>query len=185
MAQPVFTTQRTRIPLAIGLGFAFGFLLHQGGVTDYDVLMGQLLLVDFTVLKVFLSAIATASVLLTVVLRTPFASEHRKPGSFGRTVIGGLIFGVGFGLLGYCPGTIAGAIGSGAMEALSFGVPGAILGSYLFALCYPKVRDRLWPVGPFEDRTLNEILHIPRPIALTIALVLVCSILVTIELAGL
>lgn len=36
-----------------------------------------------------------------------------KSGSVGMNVIGALIFGIGFAVLGYCAGTIAGAIGNG------------------------------------------------------------------------
>jgi uncharacterized protein len=38
-------------------GIAFGFLLQKGGATKYDVIVGQLLLTDFTVLKIMLSAV--------------------------------------------------------------------------------------------------------------------------------
>jgi ABC-type antimicrobial peptide transport system permease subunit len=57
-------------------------------------------------------------------------------------VIGGLIFGVGFGLLGYCPGTIAGAVGNGYLDALTGGLLGIIFGSALFAFLYPELKDK-------------------------------------------
>ena len=52
---------KKEIQLVIGLiiGLLFGFLLQKGGVTDYDVILGQLLLTDFTVIKVMLSAVIT------------------------------------------------------------------------------------------------------------------------------
>ena len=50
--------------------------------------------------------------------------SHAAEGSFGSNVIGGLIFGVGFALLGYCPGTVAGAVGTGALDALAAGWSG-------------------------------------------------------------
>ena len=53
--------ENRKLQLAIGLaaGFLFGFLLQKGGVTRYDVIIGQLLLQDFTVVKVMLSAVVT------------------------------------------------------------------------------------------------------------------------------
>jgi hypothetical protein len=53
-----------RRPLFFGLGFGilFGFLLHKGGATKYDVIVGQLLLTDFSVMKIMLSAIATGMI---------------------------------------------------------------------------------------------------------------------------
>ncbi|HPJ48542.1 MAG TPA: hypothetical protein PK162_06635 [Synergistales bacterium] len=46
----------------LAFGIAFGFLLQKGGVTKYDIIAGQLLLKDFTVVKVMLSAILTGMV---------------------------------------------------------------------------------------------------------------------------
>lgn len=181
---PPIRFRSTQRIIALVLGIAFGFLLHQGGATHYDVLMGQLLLEDFTVLKVFLSAMVTAAVLLSIVLRAPGVQEHRKSGSWGQTAVGGLIFGMGFALLGYCPGTVAGAIGHGSMDALLFGITGAVVGSYLFALCYPWVRDHLWSKGPFADVTIPELLHVPRALGLVIAVAVVSAIIVAIEYAG-
>lgn len=52
---------KNNIQLIIGLfiGILFGFLLQKGGVTKYDVIIGQLLLIDFTVVKIMLSAAIT------------------------------------------------------------------------------------------------------------------------------
>ena len=44
------------------VGLVFGFLLQKGGVTRYQVIVGQFLLKDFTVLKVMLTAIVTGAV---------------------------------------------------------------------------------------------------------------------------
>jgi len=59
----MFKTLHTKnnIQLMIGLfiGILFGFLLQKGGVTKYDVIIGQLLLTDFTVVKIMLSAVIT------------------------------------------------------------------------------------------------------------------------------
>jgi len=53
--------ENTNLQLSIGLltGILFGFLLQKGGVTKYDVIIGQLLLTDFTVVKIMLSAVIT------------------------------------------------------------------------------------------------------------------------------
>ena len=53
--------ENTNLQLSIGLltGILFGFLLQKGGVTKYDVIIGQLLLTDFTVVKIMLSAVVT------------------------------------------------------------------------------------------------------------------------------
>ena len=57
----MFTTFHSKkgiqLLLGLGMGIVFGFLLQKGGVTNYDVIIGQLLLDDFTVVKVMLTAL--------------------------------------------------------------------------------------------------------------------------------
>src|SRR5665647_2448840 len=100
------------------IGIIFGFLLQKGGVTKYDIIIGQLLLTDFTVLKVMLSAVVTGMIGVYALKGAGLAQMHPKPGSLGSSVLGGLVFGVGFGLLGYCPGTVVGAVAQGSLDAL-------------------------------------------------------------------
>jgi hypothetical protein len=122
-------------------GLIFGFLLHKGGATKYDVILGQLLLSDFTVLKIMLAAVATGMIGVYFMKSQGWVKLSVKKGSFGMNVIGASIFGVGFAVLGYCPGTIAGAVGNGYLDALIGGVAGIILGTWLFAILYPKLKD--------------------------------------------
>ena len=67
-----------------------------------------------------------------------------------------MIFGLGFGVLGYCPGTGMGAVGQGSIDALIGGVGGMILGSACFAAVYPYVKDGLLEKGSFGKRTLAD-----------------------------
>jgi len=125
----------------LAFGLIFGFLLHKGGATKYEVILGQLLLSDFTVLKIMLAAVATGMIGVYFMKSQGWVKLSVKKGSFGMNVIGASIFGVGFAVLGYCPGTIAGAVGNGYLDALIGGVAGIILGTWLFAILYPKLKD--------------------------------------------
>jgi hypothetical protein len=146
---------KARLLKGLGTGIIFGFLLHRGGVTDYNVLVGQLLLEDFTVAKIILTAIVVG------MLGVHFLSDRKlielkpKSGSLRRTIPGGLIFGVGFALLGYCPGTIAGAIGQGSIDALIPGLLGIFSGSFFFAAFYEKYSDSI-DKKEFKFKTLPE-----------------------------
>lgn len=142
-------------PLLWGLGFGivFGFLLHKGGVTKYDVIVGQLLLTDFSVLKVMLSAVLTGMLGIYLLKTLGWVELSPKAGSVGINVIGGLLFGIGFALLGYCPGTIAGAIGNGYLDALTAGLAGIWIGAGIFAAIYPKVKDGILKKGYFGNIT--------------------------------
>ena len=101
--------KNTQIVLGLLFGICFGFLLRRVGVTSYAVIEGQLLLTDFTVLKLMLSAVIFGMAGFHLLRHFGFVQSHAAEGSMGSNVIGGLIFGVGFALLGYCPGTVAGA----------------------------------------------------------------------------
>ena len=149
------------IQLIFGLvmGIIFGFLLQKGGAAKYDVIIGQLLLKDFTVIKIMLSAVVVGMIGIYAMREMGLAQLHPKPGSIGMTVIGALIFGVGFALLGYCPGTISAAIGQGNLDALLGGFIGILIGSGIFAHLYPGL-DGILKKGWFGEITLPELLKV-------------------------
>jgi hypothetical protein len=120
--------------LALGLlfGLCFGFLLQKGGVAKYHVLIGALLLEDFTVMKVMLSAIVVGMIGVFGLYALGLVKLHIKPTRYAANILGGLLFGVGFALLSYCPGTGAAALGQGNFDALA-GILGLMAGSYLYA----------------------------------------------------
>jgi hypothetical protein len=111
---------------------------------------------------------------------------HKKSGSLGTNIPGALIFGIGFGMLGYCPGTSVGAVGHGALDALVGGVIGITIGAGLYAAVYPKLKGGILSVGDFGDRTLIDVLRVRNPwlVILPLAGVIVC-IMVLLEKAGL
>ena len=80
--------------------------------------------------------------------------SHAAEGSIGSNVIGGLVFGIGFALLGYCPGTVAGAVGTGALDALFGGMIGLLIGAGIFAEIYPLVKTRILRWGKFPAVTV-------------------------------
>ena len=178
---------RKGLQLAMGLmvGIVFGFLLQKGGVTKYDVILGQLLLVDFTVVKIMLSAIITGTIGVHLLISLGMAQLHPKSGSVGASVIGGLIFGVGFAILGYCPGTVGGAVGHGYLDALFGGVVGILIGTGLFAALYPRLEAGVLHKGDFGELTVPQVLKV-NPWAVVIPAVFVLAgFLFVLEKAGL
>lgn len=172
--------------LGLLFGFCFGFLLQKGGVTHYNILIGQLLLEDFTVLKIILTAVAVGMVGVYAMKQVGWVKLHKKKGSWGTNVPGPLIFGVGFGLLGYCPGTGFGAVGHGALDALVGGVGGMLIGCALYAAIYPKLKTSILNKGNFGDKTLIDILPFRNPWLVVLPVVaLLAAVLWAIEAAGL
>ena len=179
-------TNEDKRPLLFGFGFGilFGFLLHKGGATKYDVIVGQLLLTDNTVVKIMLSAIVTGMIGIYFMKSLGWIKLSIKGGSVGMNVIGALIFGVGFAVLGYCPGTIAGAIGNGYLDAIVGGFAGIILGTWIFAVVYPKIKDGIMKKGDFSDITIPGLLKVNDWVVVVPVVALIVLLLFSIEKAG-
>lgn len=177
---------RKGLQLALGflLGVGFGFLLQRGGATRFDVIIGQLLFEDFTVVKIMLSAVLTGMIGVHALRSLGLARLHPKPGSLGSIVPGGLIFGLGFGILGYCPGTAAGAVGQGSLDALFGGIVGILIGAGIFAALYPGLRERVLDRGDFGARTIPEIVKLDAWVVVAVVGVAIFALLYFMERSG-
>jgi hypothetical protein len=108
-----------------------------------------------------------------------------KAGSWGRNVIGGLIFGLGFAVLGYCPGTIAGAIGNGYLDAAVGGLVGIVLGSGLLAAVYPRIKPTILQQGDFGTLTLPQLFKVSPWVVIVPLNAIIVLLLYLLERAGL
>lgn len=156
-------------------GMLFGFLMQRSRVARYDFQVGLMRLKDLTVLKFMLSAIATGMVGVYLLYGLGLIELSIKPVIIGANIIGGLVFGTGWALLGYCPGTAAAALGEGRWDALA-GIAGMLSGAALFARLYPGLKDNLLSWGNLGKITLAELTGI-FPWALVSGLVLLILIL--------
>jgi uncharacterized protein len=143
-------------PLALIFGMCFGYLLQQGDIGKYDVLMGQLLLQDWTVAKIMLSAILVGMVGLFTLAALRKIELPQKKTRLAANILGGLIFGVGFGLSGYCPGSAAAALGEGHWDAL-VAMAGMVFGSYVYAVFSGLLSDTIEKWGDLGKTTLAEL----------------------------
>lgn len=177
---PWIAVNRTQLVLALLFGTAFGFLLQKGGVAKFDILVGVLLLEDFTVVKVMLSAIVVGMVGVYLLQRAGVLQPQIKETVYGANIIGGLIFGVGFALIAYCPGTDAAAVGQGNLDAL-VGVIGMAIGSYLFALFSPLTSKTISKWGQQGKLTLPQLLGVRTGLFVAIAAPLLVGVLWLLE----
>lgn len=143
--------------LALGLlsGFAFGFLLQKGRVAKFEVIVGQLLLRDWTVVKIMLTAIAVGGIGVYTLTEAGWASLHVKPLMIGGVLVGATVFGIGMAVLGYCPGTAVAACGEGRRDAMA-GVFGMLLGATVYVLGYSLFQP-IMTAGDFGKVTLPEL----------------------------
>ncbi len=173
-------------PLVAGLvtGILFGVLLQRAEVLRYDRQLGALRLVDMTIFKFMLSAVIVGMVGLHVAFALGWAAPHLKATHLLANLLGGLVFGAGWALLGYCPGTSLGALGEGRWDA-AFGIAGGIAGATLYALAYPWVKDHLLPVGALGKVTLPALIGVPSWIAVPLAAIGFGALLAWFERRGL
>jgi uncharacterized protein len=150
----------SKILLGLLTGLLFGFFLQKAHVTKRDVIVGQFRLRDFTVMKTMLTAICVGGIGVYLLKTMGLAQLHVKPAQLGAVVLGGLIFGVGMVVLGYCPGTGVAAAAEGKKDAW-FGVLGMMAGALIFAEIYAPLQDTLMKVWDFGPVTLPEITHAP------------------------
>lgn len=138
-----------KILLAIILGGAFGFVLQRAGATNPVNIIRMLSLKDFTIMKMILAALALASAAVFAIgaIDPEWVNLSVKPAHLG-VIVGGLIFGVGFAIAGYCPGTSVCAVGEGRTDAVAF-IVGGLFGALAFMLIYSSIQDTtlLAPLG--------------------------------------
>ncbi len=140
-------------------GLLFGFLLQKGRVLRYDKQLGALRLQDMTIVKFMLSSVVVGMVGVYLLNDLGLAKLSIKATILGPVIIGALIFGLGWGLLGYCPGTSMGALGEGRWDAV-WGILGMIVGAALFAEAYPWLKATVYTWGDLGKITLPQVLGV-------------------------
>ena len=151
-------------------GFLFGFLLQKGRVLRYDKQLGALRLLDMTIVKFMLSSVIVGMVGVYLLYDFGLASLSIKTTILGSNIIGALIFGLGWGLLGYCPGTSMGAVGEGRWDGI-WGILGMIVGAGLFAEAYPFLKNTVYTWGDLGKITVPQTLGISHWIIIPIFIV--------------
>jgi uncharacterized membrane protein YedE/YeeE len=131
----------TALMIAVVIGFFFGLFLERGGLGNPHKLTGVFYLTDFTVPKVMFTAILVAASGLYLLSDMGIMNMERLwivPAFLWPQIAGGFLFGIGFVVSGYCPGTSVAALASGRVDALITMV-GMVAGSLVFAVLYPSI----------------------------------------------
>lgn len=167
----------------IGLitGILFGMILQRSRVIRYDKQIGVLLFKDMTVIKFMLSAVIVGMV--GIYLLKDFgviAKLSLKPAIMGAVVIGGLVFGAGWALVGYCPATSMAALGEGRVDAF-WGILGMVLGAGIYSHLYPLVKKTLLTWGDLGKITIPQVLHMNHWLVIVLLAAVYLSLLVLLE----
>jgi len=129
--------------VALIIGFFFGLFLERGGLGNPHKLTGVFYLKDFTVPKVMFTAMLVASGGLYLLgdLRVLNVSKiWIVPTFFWPQISGGFLFGLGYLVAGYCPGTAVAGLAGGRIDAFVT-MLGMIAGSLVFAVIYPAIEN--------------------------------------------
>ena len=129
---------------ALVAGALFGLGLAMSGMTDARIVLGFLDVAgafDPTLMFVLAGAVATTALLFTPILRRghplfacAFQVSNLKHID-APLLAGAALFGIGWGIAGYCPGPALAGLGAGSLESLWF-VPAMLAGSLLHRLLF-------------------------------------------------
>ena len=136
------------LDLWLGLitGIIFGILLQQGRVARFEKQIGAMLFKDMTILKFMLSAIIVGMIGIQLLVTFNLAPLSVKSTVIGANIIGGIIFGIGWAIMGYCPGTSLAAVGEGRFHAVT-AIIGMLVGAAIYAEVYPGLKSNVLSWG--------------------------------------
>src|SRR5512141_1374926 len=120
------------------MGIVFGFALENSRVFEPGIIVGQMQLRNFIMLKIFLTAVATGAVVLAVLNGFDFVKLQPKAALYAADIVGGLLLGAGITLAGACPGTTLAQIGAGYRDTL-FTLLGGLCGAVAFSYAQPAL----------------------------------------------
>lgn len=143
----------------IGLvtGLLFGFFLQKGEVLRFERQIGFMLLKDMTIIKFMMTAVLVGMVGIYACHAAGLISLSVKATNLAAIAVGGLLFGIGWAIAGYCPGTSVGALAEGRIHAI-WAILGMLTGAALYAEAYPLMKQTLLAWGNFGKITLPQVL---------------------------
>ena len=164
----------TTLITGLFFGALFGFLLQRAHVLRFEKQIGMLRFKDMTVLKFFLTAALVGMIGRQVAMELSYDLEP-MPVFALSIIVGGLVYGFGWAIVGYCPGTLLGAIGEGRIDAFW-----AFLGSWFGAVVYfwihPYCQVHINPVWSHRSVDLPDVLGV-SPWVVIAGFAVICGVL--------
>jgi uncharacterized membrane protein YedE/YeeE len=139
---PLFTSgfmdNQTNLIVAIAIGIMFGFILERAGFATAAHIAPIFYFKNNMVAQVMVSAIVTAATLIFIASSFGYIDYNNIfiPSTYTYAyIVGGLIFGVGMVMSGWCPGTAATGVATLKIDAIVFLV-GLMVGMYFYFEIY-------------------------------------------------
>lgn len=161
------------------VGIAMGVLIQRVRASSPAMILQNLRLENLIIIKFMATTIAVGMIAVyTLNVFVPEAMHFDiKPTYLVGVALGGLIFGVGFGLGGYCPGTCVVAIGEGRKDAW-FALGGGVVGALAFTLVYTTAIEPIIALLDYGKITVQDLVNLP---AIVPALVIGALFLVVVK----
>ena len=149
--------------IALILGIGFGFVLEASGFSSSRKLAGVFYGYDFTVIRVFMTAIMVTLIGLVYFNYMGWIDLTKifiLPTFLTSVIVGGVIMGFGFVMGGYCPGTSFTGVAIGKLDALFF-TAGLYIGIFVFSSAFPLIKD-IYYGGELGPVTLTDTFGISK-----------------------
>lgn len=147
--------------IALILGVLFGFALNKAGLTKYHKIVNQFRLTDFTVLKFMMTALVVTMLGVYPLRAMGIITFPTVPATYiVGNLVGGLIFGVGMAMAGFCPGTAVAGAGEGKWDYIVPGLLGFLVGAVIYGLTYQSVFPKISAIANYGSVVIPDLWHI-------------------------
>lgn len=146
----------TKVWLGLFSGIAFGYVIQRIGATDAHRMARSHLMLDSDIPRFMVLATALSALGLFGLQAVGIGRTLVLPTSLVATGLAAVIFGIGWGIAGYCPGTTWAAAGEGRMDAV-FALIGGLAGTLLFAHFHEVLIPLLYDPTNVGQITLTDL----------------------------
>jgi uncharacterized protein len=171
--------------IALVLGVFFGFALNKAGLTRYTKIVNQFRLKDMAVLKFMMTALVVTMLGLAPLRAMGIITFPAIPETYlVGNLIGGLIFGVGMSMAGFCPGTAVAGAGEGKLDYIVPGLLGFLTGAVIFGLSYTSFMPQILKIANYGKVALPELWGINHYLAVFVFNLIAQALLYLIDRMG-
>ncbi len=170
---------------ALVLGVFFGFALNKAGLTKYHKIVNQFRLTDMSVLKFMMTALVVTMLGLYPLRAMGVITFPTVPATYVvGNLVGGLIFGVGMALAGFCPGTAVAGAGEGKLDYIVPGLLGFLVGAVIYGLTYKQVFPKISAIANYGSVVIPDLWHINPFLAIFVFALMALALFYLIDRMG-
>ena len=128
--------------IALLVGMTIGALFQIANMGKYEVQINAMRFKDMTIFKFMLSSVIITMFGFYTLSALGIMEFKPKPLFWQDAIFGGVSFGIGWAIFGFCPGTATVALGNGSLDA-GIGLLGMLAGATFFSYTYDSILELL------------------------------------------